>query len=142
MNTFGARLKLIQSEVTRTQKEFAQLLNISQGTLTDLIKNNTTPSAETINSLCRILIDTPNKFIWLLLGENIPTQQACNQSLTTDQIALLKIFDQLTTINKGKLIGRAETFLEMQEETDLNARSSHSASSSSGEEAAALDQLA
>lgn len=135
MNTFGERLKTVQIEITSTQKDFAKLLNISSGTLSDLIKNNTSPSAETLNSLCRILFSSPDKFIWLLTGEqiSIPSQD----KLDEDTSMLMDIFSQLSNLNKGRVLEKAGNLLDAQQTKKQKSARSHTYK---GEEAATLTE--
>lgn len=141
METFGERLKALQIELSPTQKDFAKRLGISPGSLSDLIKNNTSPSAETIYSLCRILFDTPDKLIWLLIGESSTTKSSSEPAihLTAEAKQLVSIFDQLSIINQAKVIERSETLLSEQNNTLQQKARSSSNSQTSGEEAITIE---
>ncbi|WP_419880517.1 helix-turn-helix domain-containing protein [Peribacillus sp. B-H-3] len=55
MNSIGDRIKKIRKDNFYTQVEFAKLLGISQGTLSDIEKGNCSPSFNTLKSLRTLL---------------------------------------------------------------------------------------
>jgi DNA-binding XRE family transcriptional regulator len=54
MGSIGGRIRKIRKENFYTQVEFAKLLGISQGTLSDIEKDKCYPSFHTIKSIRRI----------------------------------------------------------------------------------------
>jgi transcriptional regulator with XRE-family HTH domain len=62
----GSRLRSYRKEKKLTSLEMAAKLGISQGTLSDLENDNTTPSADTIASLVR---NTDIDLKWLFTGQ-------------------------------------------------------------------------
>jgi transcriptional regulator with XRE-family HTH domain len=67
MDSLGKRLKYIRKQNSLTQIEFAQQIGVSQGTLSDLEKDNCKPSVDTLISLRLSLGVDIN---WLLTGES------------------------------------------------------------------------
>jgi SOS-response transcriptional repressor LexA len=63
---FGSRLKEIRKYKSFVQKEFANILGVSQGTLSDLEKNKTAPSFQTLQKLKNRFADISSD--WLLTG--------------------------------------------------------------------------
>jgi transcriptional regulator with XRE-family HTH domain len=61
MVSIGERIKTIRKENFYTQAEFAKLLAISQGTLSDIENDKCYPSFHTLKSLRSVLITDLNK---------------------------------------------------------------------------------
>ncbi|WP_432663193.1 helix-turn-helix transcriptional regulator [Wukongibacter baidiensis] len=68
MKSIGERIKHLRKTNNLTQKEFAKLINLSQGRLSELEKDKTKPSSETLISIYQQFKISIN---WLLTGEKI-----------------------------------------------------------------------
>ncbi|WP_144481384.1 helix-turn-helix domain-containing protein [Cytobacillus oceanisediminis] len=55
MISIGERIKMIRKENFYTQADFANLLGISQGTLSDIEKDKCYPSYQTLKSLRKVI---------------------------------------------------------------------------------------
>jgi transcriptional regulator with XRE-family HTH domain len=65
LDTLGKRLKYIRKQHSLTQIEFAKQIGVSQGTLSDLEKDNCKPSVDTLVSL---RVNFSVDLNWLLTG--------------------------------------------------------------------------
>ena len=66
MDSLGKRLKSIRKLNNMTQIEFARLIGVSQGTLSDIEKDRCKPSVDTLVSIRKSFKVDIN---WLLVGE-------------------------------------------------------------------------
>lgn len=68
MNTIGERIKNLRKNNKLTQNEFAKIIELSQGRLSELEQNKTKPSSDTLISICNNFNISIN---WLLTGEDM-----------------------------------------------------------------------
>ncbi len=108
MNSIGERIRHLRKVNKLTQKEFASLINLSQGRLSELEQNKTKPSSDTLISICKNFKISIN---WLLIGEeisldNIKTDDALleylelNKELKKKGFTPKDIRELITTIEK------------------------------------------
>ncbi|NIU58266.1 MAG: helix-turn-helix domain-containing protein, partial [Phycisphaerae bacterium] len=64
-NNLGERLKLWRKSVSLTGTQVAEMIGISQGSLSELENNKSLPSADT---LAKLLLYTNINILWLLTG--------------------------------------------------------------------------
>jgi transcriptional regulator with XRE-family HTH domain len=101
----GDRIKQIRKINGLNQKEFANLIGISQGTLSDIENGKCNPSAETLLSLkMKYSVDIN----WLLLGNSDLSVQSnkeiFNASLVSEELELIFIFRDLNPDNQNEII--------------------------------------
>lgn len=73
MRGIGSRIRQFREQTGHKVKGFAELIGISQGSLSDIENEKTMPSAKTLASLVRITDIEP---VWLLTGEERQTVNA------------------------------------------------------------------
>lgn len=92
-DTIGIRIKKLREIKKLKQKEFAKIIDVSQGTLSDIENGKFTPSVDTIISVSRYMNVSTD---WLLKGDGHESKHAIK-----DEIA--ELISQLTVKEKSKL---------------------------------------
>jgi transcriptional regulator with XRE-family HTH domain len=136
MCNIGKRLEELIKHLNMTKKDFAKSINYSPGNITDWTKGRYKPSGEALMNMEQIYGVSQ---IWLLKGEGEMFKKDKTNTdfskipglgeLTYDEIALIKMYRQLTVKQQGRIEGRIEGYLED------NAKRGGSSTYQSGEEA-------
>lgn len=84
MSSIGNRFKYLRKQLKMTQKEFSAAVGISQGTLSDIEKNNCYPATETLLSVFRYINISAD---WLLKGVG-PGPNTTDEQLINDLLEL------------------------------------------------------
>ncbi len=79
-NFLGDRLRQWRKSLPLKSFELAELIDISQGSLSDIENNKSLPSADTI---AKIHINTNINIIWLLIGQG-PMKRSGNNKMAAD----------------------------------------------------------
>lgn len=106
-NTFSERLKLLRSSMNKTQKEFADFVEIPQPTISSYENGKNNPTIDVVNEIadkCNVSID------WLCGRNNI--------SNLTDLSSLIKFFYDLYETKEIKF----ETIIHDHRKNDLNTK--------------------
>ena len=72
MSTVGKRINLMRKSLNLTQNQLSSVLNISQGTLSDVEKDNRTLPYEAVISLFEYLEGKPVSFKYIITGNEEP----------------------------------------------------------------------
>ena len=97
-------------ELNMTQKAFSEKANIPQSTISDWKKKHTSPTADKIMIVCKVLNVTPE---WLLSGVEADDKRGNPQSwyaigTDTDSGHLLECFNSMDKTQQARLLGYAE----------------------------------
>jgi transcriptional regulator with XRE-family HTH domain len=107
----GQRIKIIRKMNKLNQVEFAKIIGVSQGTLSELEKDKNNPSIETILSIhVHFKVDIE----WLLVGLN-PSSTLKDTYLTKaegKEVELLALFRKLTAEDQDEIMGIIELKLK------------------------------
>lgn len=109
--TLGQRIKNIRKRNKLNQVEFAKIIGVSQGTLSELEQDKYKPSIETIISIHKVFkVDLE----WLLVNPN-----ECNTLKDTyvskaegKEVELLSLFRKLTDEDQNEIMGIIELKLK------------------------------
>lgn len=112
MNTIGQRIKALREDLDLSQKELAANVNITEATLSRYENDLREPKVSIIVRLAKEL-NTTSDFL-LGLSEN-PYYDKNQTTLGLGEIKLLKLFCSLSSINKVRIIERAQALAEIQE---------------------------
>lgn len=111
MLSLGDRIKYVRKKNKMNQVEFAKIIGVSQGTLSELEQDKYKPSIETI-----ILIYKHFKvdLEWLLVNLNKENSQtnACISKIEDKEVELLTLFRKLSTRDEDEIIGIIELKLK------------------------------
>lgn len=104
--TISQRIFQILKDKKCTQKQFSSSTGISESTISDWKKKGTNPAADKLS----VIADMLNVSLdYLLTGKE---KSSSTGKLTADEQELLTYYKELNDIDKGIVIGRAETLLE------------------------------
>ena len=104
----GEKVKEKRKELRMTQEELGKVLNVKKSQVSYIENNKSDPTLEGFCTLCKLFNVSVD---WLLFDKE-------DESLRDDEKEMLKIYNGLNDKNKQRLIGRAESILEEQEEND------------------------
>ncbi len=76
MNNIGERIKNLRKRKNLNQNEFSKTIGISQGALSDIEKNKSKPSVDTIIAISKHFNISTN---WLLTGETKGSNEFLNE---------------------------------------------------------------
>lgn len=111
MLTLGERIKLIRKSNTLNQVEFAKILGVSQGTLSEIEKDKYKPSTD-------IIISIHNNFKidleWLLINSNETKveKKSYISKIENMEVDLLNLFRKLTIEDQEEIVGIIELKLK------------------------------
>jgi len=113
--TISERIFERLSQISMTQKEFAEKAGIKQSTISEWKKNRTNSSSDKILSICRVLDVTPE---WLLSGVDPAASRGKNQvyytvDINTDSGRLVVEFNKLDKSQRDRILGYVEAFSAM-----------------------------
>lgn len=97
----GIRIKNLRKTNQLNQKEFAEVLGISQGTLSDIESGKSNPSFETLQALKSKFDCDLN---WLIGNEPEVCSSIFDAKLSLIEAELVSIFRELSEINKLEII--------------------------------------
>lgn len=109
--TLGQRIKNVRKRNKLNQIEFAKIIGVSQGTLSELEQNKYNPSIETIISI-------HNKFKvdieWLIINQNEEDNSEVTYVSKAEgrEVELLTLFRKLTAGDQDEIIGIIELKLK------------------------------
>lgn len=121
MGSIGQRIKDLRKSNNLTQKEFAKIINLSQGRLSELEQNKTKPSSDTLISICQHFKISIN---WLLTGENIevPNRKATEAEADKFTNDIIDLYVKNGRIKEGEILTeekREQILKEIQSIIDL-----------------------
>lgn len=111
MNTIGQRIKALREDSDLSQKELAANVNITEATLSRYENDLREPKVSIIIRLAKELNTTTD----FLLGLSENPYDKNQTALGLGEIKLLRLFCTLTSINKVRIIERAQALAEMQD---------------------------
>lgn len=129
---FCERLSNLLKDNKMTAKQLTELLNISTTSVTDWKRGKSSPSISTLIGISKIFHVSID---FLLNG--IEFSNNLNSNLDENTCILVDIFSQLSTLNKERVLERAETLLETQQTKKQKFAHYHT---QNGEEAATLTE--
>lgn len=112
MTTIGKRIKALREDMDLSQKELAVKANITEATLSRYENDLREPKVSVIIRLARELNTTTD---FLLGVSEYPYCDKNHPVLGLGENKLLKIFSSLSSINKVRLIERAQALADLQE---------------------------
>lgn len=112
MDTIGKRIKALREDMDLSQKELASKVNITEATLSRYENDLREPKVSAITRLAKELNTTTD---FLLCACENPKSDKDAYTLGLREVRLLKIYDNLTSINKIRLMERAQALAEIQE---------------------------
>lgn len=103
MSTLGERIKYIRKTNQLNQVEFAKIIDVSQGTLSELEKDKYKPSIDTIIS---IFNNFPVNIEWLLVNhhQKDETGDTYNSMIKGKEGDLLTVFRNLSIADQDEVI--------------------------------------
>jgi transcriptional regulator with XRE-family HTH domain len=118
MNTIGKRIKAFRKSKKLSGKNLAEIIRISQGSLSDLENDKTTPKSSTIESIIR---NTDINPVWLMTGEGEMTAKAplVQPGMSTEQQQAYPV----PTGSIGRLLAKAVEVLESEDKVLVGALS-------------------
>lgn len=108
--TISQRIFELLKVNNKKQKDLATNIGISTSAVSDWKKKGTNPAAESISAIADFLGVSAD---FLLTGEE---KSSPAEHLSDDEQELIDNYKKLNTINKGKVIGCAQTLYEIEEE--------------------------
>ena len=114
MDTIGKRIRALREDMDLSQKELATKAEMTEATLSRYENDLREPKISIIIRLAKEL-NTTTDFL-LGLSENPYSNEPT--SLNSAEKKLVKLFHTLSTVNKLRLIERAQTLADMQNSTD------------------------
>lgn len=108
----GEKIKKWRKENKITQGELSKRLGVEQTSISSYENGKAKPSLEVFATICQLMEKSAD---WLLFDKE-------DDSLREDEKEMLKIYNGLNDKNKQRLIGRAESILEEQEENDSTTK--------------------
>lgn len=118
MSSIGNRFKYLRKHLQMTQKELSKAVGISQGTLSDIEKDNCYPATETLLSVFRYIDISAD---WLLKGTGLAPGETTSQQLeqqpspiSTDPILdeWLTLFYAVPPDARPFMIGTVKTIIQ------------------------------
>jgi DNA-binding XRE family transcriptional regulator len=111
VSTLGERIKYIRKTNQLNQVEFAKIIDVSQGTLSELEKDKYKPSIDTIISIHN---NFPVDIEWLLVNHHQKdnTEDTYNSKNKDKEGELLTLFSNLSTGDQDEIIGIMELKLK------------------------------
>lgn len=108
------------SQLSMTQKEFAEKTGILQSTISEWKKNKTNPSSDKILAICHTLDVSPE---WLLSGVDPAASRGKNQKyyvvdIDTDTGMLISEFNRLEKSQRDRILGYAQAFATMKKDKE------------------------
>ncbi|MBD0383867.1 helix-turn-helix domain-containing protein [Paenibacillus sedimenti] len=103
-SNLGDRIRIIRKTNRLNQNEFANLIGISQATLSELEQGKYSPSLETILSIHRVF---KTNLSWLLTGDSLVENESLNLfnvSLGDMELKLIEIFRNLKDYDREEII--------------------------------------
>ncbi|MNO42704.1 HTH-type transcriptional regulator Xre [compost metagenome] len=102
ISTIGERIRTVRKSNKLSQVEFANMVGVSQGTLSELEQDKYKPSLDTIIAMKEwFKIDMD----WLIFGdENKETKNIFNLSIESQELNLLSYFRKLNEKDKDEII--------------------------------------
>ncbi|HWO76945.1 MAG TPA: helix-turn-helix transcriptional regulator [Bacillus sp. (in: firmicutes)] len=102
MLTLGQRIKYVRKSNKLNQIEFAKIIGVSQGTLSELEKDKYKPSIETIISIYEVFkVDLE----WLLVNSTQFTEDTYIKKVEDKEGELLRIFKLLSVDDQDEILG-------------------------------------
>lgn len=114
MNTIGKRIKALREDMDLSQKELAAKTDMTEATLSRYENDLREPKVSAIIRLAKALNTTSD----FLLGLSDNPYGKESHPLNSAEIKLIKLFATLSSVNKLRLIERAQTLADMQNLTD------------------------
>jgi DNA-binding XRE family transcriptional regulator len=111
VSTLGERIKYIRKTNQLNQVEFAKIIDVSQGTLSELEKDKYKPSLDTIISIYNnFTVDIE----WLLVNQQQKdtTKGTYNSKIKVKEREVLTLFGKLSTGDQDEIIGIMELKLK------------------------------
>jgi DNA-binding XRE family transcriptional regulator len=111
VSTLGERIKHIRKTNQLNQVQFAKIIDVSQGTLSELEKDKYKPSLDTIISIYNnFTVDIE----WLLVNHSEEgfTEETYNSKFKGKEEELLTLFRNLSTGDQDEIIGIMELKLK------------------------------
>lgn len=103
--SIGDRIRIIRKTNRLNQNEYANLIGISQATLSELEQGKYNPSLETILSIHKVFKTNLN---WLLTGDSLEENESINLlfnvSLDDMELKLIEMFRNLKDYDKEEII--------------------------------------
>jgi DNA-binding XRE family transcriptional regulator len=111
VSTLGERIMYIRKNNQLNQVEFAKIIDVSQGTLSELEKDKYKPSIDTIISIYN---NFPVDIEWLLANHHQKdnTEDTYNSKIKGKEGELLTLFRNLSTGDQDEIIGIMELKLK------------------------------
>jgi len=114
MNTFAERLTYAIEQSGLKKKEIDAKLNLNKNALTNY-KKGIIPDTDKLLALSSLLNVSMD---WLLTGKE-PERKTVSYDFTRDERIMLELYRQLSPINKGKIVERMETMLDVVREKEV-----------------------
>ena len=113
--TISERIFERLTQLSMTQKEFAEKAGIKESAISEWKKNKTNPSSDKILAICRALDVTPE---WLLSGIDPAAGRTKNRQyyvvdIDTDTGTLVMEFNELEKAQRDRILGYVEAFAAM-----------------------------
>ncbi|MDB5055517.1 MAG: hypothetical protein JWM44_3567 [Bacilli bacterium] len=100
MKSVGEKIKFFRKKINMSQQEFSLSINISQGNLSEIEKNNSKPSADTLIAIWKKYGVDLN---WLLIDELEQSYIQNQDHLNIDEIKLISLFRKLNSQGKSEI---------------------------------------
>ena len=115
--TISERIFERLTQLSMSQKEFAQKAGIQQSTISEWKKNRTNPSSDKILAICKTLDVSPE---WLLSGVDPAESRTKNQVYYTINVesetgVLVAEFNKLEKSQRDRVLGYVAAFAAMAE---------------------------
>jgi transcriptional regulator with XRE-family HTH domain len=115
--TISERIFERLTQLSMTQKEFAEKAGIKESAISEWKKNKTNPSSDKILAICRALDVTPE---WLLSGIDPAASRTKNRQyyvvdIDTDTGTLVMEFNKLEKAQRDRILGYVEAFYAMKQ---------------------------
>lgn len=91
-----------------TQKEFSELTEISQSTISDWKRKKTNPSADKILKICEVLRVTPQELLSETDGSAASFEAGQDLCLSEDEHTVIELFRELEAKQKQRALGYLE----------------------------------
>ena len=120
--TISERIFERLTQLSMTQKEFAEKAGIKESAISEWKKNKTNPSSDKILAICRALDVTPE---WLLSGIDPAAGRTKNRQyyvvdIDTDTGTLVMEFNELEKAQRDRILGYVEAFCAMKQKNETS----------------------
>lgn len=109
--SFGSKFKQARENMNLSQQEIANILNVTDGTISNYEKGVAFPRWDTTRKLCDILNVDPNYLFWDDLSDNIKEKIITEKSHSNKDTTIL-LYNQLDTEDKAEIKGEIKQMLK------------------------------